>query len=336
MPVIHIPVGKNRMGKNQNKQKIRKIVRWICWVFVIQFVLINISAAFYAYRLTHFYDDPSLREPNPSRNIFSKTWRLFTGPKYPRSQVLYFPEFQYETVKLKTGNEISIEAWYSKPGSVSNGTVIMFHGIGGAKDYLLDEAEEFLNMDYNVMLVDFRGHGNSSGNTTTIGIKESEEVKLAVGYVQQRGEKRIFLWGGSMGAVVVAKAVGEYDLQVSGIILEAPFASIQSHLKARARILDFPRQPFAFFTTFWIGVERGFNGFNAQTCRYAKKINCPVLVQWGSLDAYVLKWEIDSVFHAISSADKKLVIYNDGFHESLLRRNPSKWRSEIEEFLIGK
>ena len=324
------------MEKKQNKKGFKKIIRWICWVFIIQFVLVNISAALYAYRLTHFYDDPSLREPNPSRNVFAKTWRLITGPKYVRSQIMYEPLFVYDTISLVTKKGISIDTWYSKTDSVKKGTVIMFHGIGAAKDFLLDEAEQFRLMGYDVMLVDFRGHGNSDGNATTMGVRESEEVKLAYDFITNQGEKRIFLWGGSFGAVVVAKAVGDYDLPVEGIILEAPFASIQSHLRARARILGFPREPFAFLTTFWMGIENRFNGFKAKTSRYAKKINCPVLMQWGTLDAYVQKWEIDAVFNAVASTDKKLIIYENAFHESLLRRNPSRWKAEIESFLHNK
>ena len=136
-----------------------------------------------------------------------------------------------------------------------------------------------------------------------------------------------------MGAVTVAKAIDDYQLKVSGIILESPFASIQSHLKAKARIIGFPRQPFAFLTTFWIGVERGFNGFGARTTEYVKNINCPVLLQWGSSDSYVLKSEVNSVFEAIASTDKKFVVFKNAFHESLVRRDFAMWNKEVKAFL---
>ena len=41
------------------------------------------------------------------------------------------------------------------------------------------------------MLVDFRAHGNSDGNTCTIGYDESEDVKLAYDYISNKGEKNI-------------------------------------------------------------------------------------------------------------------------------------------------
>jgi alpha-beta hydrolase superfamily lysophospholipase len=321
-----------------NKQKMAKrrlpsFIRWILWVLLVQFVLINIMAGLYAHRLTHFYNDPSLASSTISGNIFTKTWKLFTGPKQPRTYITERPVFPYDTVILTTKKGLKIEAWYSAVDSAAKGTVILFHGIIINKGRLIDEAYEFRYWGYNVMMVDFRGHGGSEGNTTTIGVRESEEVKLAYDYVTQKGGKNIVLFGTSMGAVAVAKAISDYSLQPSGVILEMPFQSLQTYLKGRARILGFPQQPFAFLTTFWVGAERGFNGYKHNTIHYAKNIKCPVLVQCGAKDAFVLLHESEAVYNAIPSVHKKLVIYETAQHESFLRNDQKKWRIEVEEFL---
>jgi uncharacterized protein len=315
------------------KRKLPSVIRWILWVLLVQFVLINIMAGFYAYRLTHFYTDPSLASSSISGNIFTKTWKLFTGPKQARAPVTERPVFSYETVILTTKKGLKIEAWYGAVDSAAKGTVILFHGVTINKGRILDEAYEFRYWGFNVMLVDFRGHGNSEGNTTTIGVRESEEVKLAYDYVIQKGEKNIFLFGTSMGAVVVAKAISDYTLQPSGVILEMPFQSLQTYLKGRARTLGFPQQPFAFLTTFWVGAERGFNGYKHNTTRYAKKIKCPVLMQCGAKDTFVLIHESKAVYNAIPDGHKKLVIYEQARHESFLRHDPAKWRMEAKKFL---
>lgn len=326
------------MEKRKFRIKIPSYVRWIGWVLLVQFLLINISAALYAYKLTHVYNDPKLRTAQSSKNIFVKTWRLFTGPRQPRSVITERPTFPYDTVILKTKKGINIDAWYSKTDSVARGTVILFHGISANKGMLLNEAYEFRYLGYNVMLVDFRAHGNSAGQTTTIGIRESEEVKLAYDYAKGIGEKNIFLWGISMGAVVVAKAIDDYELKPSGVMLEMPFGSLQSHLQGRARVMGFqgfPEKPFGFFVTWWMGIERRYNGFKHQTSLYAKKINCPVLMEWGALDNYVLKTETDKIYNAIASANKKLVRYDHAGHESFLLNDPVKWRIEAEKFLMA-
>jgi esterase/lipase len=115
-----------------------------------------------------------------------------------------------------------------------------------------------------------------------------------------------------------------------------PFASLQSHIRARARLLGFRgfgEKPFGFFVTFWIGIERGFNGFKDQTVTYVAKINCPVLMQWGAMDNTVLKYETDMIYGSIASPNKKLVIFDHAGHESLIRNDSAKWRSEVGKFL---
>ena len=332
------PLRQYLMQKKSFKRKLPSILRWVLWVLLVQFILFNISAAMYAYKLSHFYNDQSVRYSGENENIFTKTWRLFSGPKLAKSVINEFPAFPFDTVTLKTENGIFIDAWYAKTDSLYKGTVILFHGLTTNKGNVLAEAYEFRYLGYNVMLVDFRAHGNSGGNTTTIGVREAEEVKLAYDYMSQKGEKRIILWGSSLGAVAIAKAVADYTIKPAGVILEMPFASMKSHLRARARMIGFagfPEKPFGFFVTFWMGIERGFNGFKHQTTKYVQKINCPTLLQWGALDFYVLKNETDKVYNATASPAKKLVIYDHANHESFVQNDPLKWRIEVGRFLSG-
>jgi alpha-beta hydrolase superfamily lysophospholipase len=320
------------MENVKTKNKFRQFGKLVLWVLLVQFILINISASIYGYKLTHFYNSNRLKKSVSPKNIFTKTWKLFTGPRYIKSAISEIPQFAFETVMLNTRDHIPIEAWYSRVDS-AKGTIILFHGISTNKSYMLPEAYDFRWLGYNVMLVDLRAHGNSGGNYTTAGFKESEEVKLAYDYACQQGNKNIFLFGVSMGAVIVMKAISDYNIQPAGIILEMPFASLHDHLKARARTLGFPEEPFGFLVTFWAGLERGFNGFKHNTCLYAEKVNCPVLMQWGALDNYVLRGEIERVYQHIPSQKKKLVVYDHASHESLLNNEPIKWRKEVSDFL---
>jgi alpha-beta hydrolase superfamily lysophospholipase len=321
------------MSQINRRKKIRYILKWIFWVFVVQFVLVNISGILYAYKLTHFYE-PSLKPTQlQSKNIFIKTWKLFKGPKFRKTIETEFPHYPYETVQLITKKNNLIEAWHI-PADSSKATIIMIHGLGANKSSLLDEAYEFRYLGFNVMMVDLRAHGNSSGNTTTLGVRESEEVKIAYDYISKKGEQKIILYGVSLGAVVIAKAIYDYNLQPSGIILDMPFETLKKLFEGRARILGFPEEPFGVLVTFWSGIERGFNGFKHNTSRYVQKIKCPVLMQYGALDRLVTSEETNSVFKNISSPDKKLVIYKNAGHESFLRNEPELWRKEVSEFLL--
>jgi hypothetical protein len=318
------------------KQKFRRWLKWAGWVALAQFLILNISAALYAYKFTHIYEAAVTNSKPRQPNFLTKTWRLFSGPLQTRSPQGLQPVFTYDTVVLKTKNGISIDAWYATPDSAAKGTVIIFHGLLSNKGMLMPEAAEFRYLGYNILMVDFRAHGNSSGSITTMGIKEADEVKMAYDFIRSKNEGNIFIYGTSMGAVAVSRAVAQYHLQPTGLILEMPFASLQSHIRARARVQGYTGffiKPFSFLVTFWIGAERGLKSFKHQTAGYTKQIHCPVLVQWGTNDAYVLKEETEKVFNSLASHNKKLVVYEKAGHESLLQFDTPKWRSETEYFL---
>lgn len=310
-----------------------RILKWIGRVLIVQLILINISAAFHAYRFTHYYDDDKVRNQASSKGKpFLRTWRLMTGKKLPKSLIENYPVIPYDTIQLTTSKGVKLEAWYMKADS-AKGTVILFHGLSSNKGNVLNEAYEFQSMGYNTMLVDIRAHGNSEGVANSIGYKESEEVKLAYEYVSKNGEKNIVLWGMSLGAVIISKAIWQYDLRPQKIILEMPFDRLQDHLRARAKITGFPGEPFGFIVTFWTGIEQGYWGFGHKTNKYVQKISCPVLLQWGNADEYVSKNETEKIFKAIGSSEKQWVVYEGAGHEPLLGANESLWQKSVSDFL---
>ena len=99
--------------------------------------------------------------------------------------------------------------------------------------------------------------------------------------------------------------------------------------------MGFPSEPFASLITLWIGIEKGFNAFKHDNRSYAKKVNCPVLIEWGEKDRFVSKEETETIFNNLSSKNKKLVVYPDADHESFLRKDPFTWEKEVQAFLIS-
>jgi uncharacterized protein len=188
-------------------------------------------------------------------------------------------------------------------------------------------------MGYNTLLLDFRAHGNSEGNTCTIGNYETEDVKLAYEYIKTKAEKNIVLWGISMGASTITKAIHDLHLQPQKVILEMPFGTIEDAVKGRLKIMGLPAQPFATLLTFWGGAEHGFWAFSMKPQEYVKKIHCPVLLQWGKNDPRVSRSEQDILFRNTASNDKKFVLYENTGHESICKSEPVKWNAEVSAFL---
>lgn len=259
---------------------------------------------------------------------------IFFGTKYPKSVNEALPSMPYQVINLHTKDQLKLEGWYSK-APLSKGAVLLLHGHGSSKSRVLQEAEYFYSLGFNTLLLDFRAHGSSDGNVCTIGYDEAEDVKLAYDFLRKAGEKNIILWGRSLGAATITRAISEYQIAPQKIILEMSYGSLHEAVKGRIRITSIPEEPLAALLTFWGGVQQGFWAFDLDPCNYAASIACPVLLQHGSKDTRVSFAETKCIFDRLKSANKKLVVYETAQHESLYKKEPAKWEASIRSFLLN-
>jgi len=297
--------------------------------FIIIFILMNVLAAFHAYTFTHFDATTTTRNHKVFRfSIPEKAYAFLFGVDNPRPENKTKPTQPYEVVRLQSNKEI--EAWFIH-ASHPRGTVILFHGYGGEKSAMLDKADEFLQMGYNTFLVDFMGAGNSEGNQTTLGYKEGEEVKTSYDFFRKKGEQNIILFGTSMGAVAVLKALNDYHLQPKSIIIQSPFGTLYQTVSARFDLVHIPTFPMVGLLLFWGSVENGFWAFSHNPVDYAKNVTCPTLLMYGEQDIKVSRQEIDAIYKNLPQP-KVLKTFPHGGHENLLKYK-TDWENCVTTFL---
>ncbi len=339
----------------------KKTLRRIGRILLVLFVLLNIIMAFNAWKFTHFYNDPSLRGPQPT-GVWPTTRNILFGQSVPKRLNDSTPSIPFEKVILTDKDGLKLEGWSMKatnnlmkdtivkdklsvysPLTSSNdsiiytnrGTVILFHGHGSCRSAVLKEAYGFLNFGYNVFMIDFRAHGDSEGEQATVGIKEADDVRTAYQYVKDQTHQEPILWGISLGAATITRAIAQYNLHPQKVILEMPFGSLYDGVKGFMRIKHLP-QGLAPFITFWGGTLNGVWAFGHKPSEFAKQITCPVLLQWGQNDPRVTRGEIDEIFANLHTTQKKLVVYETCAHESLCAKEPTKWETNVQEFLHPK
>lgn len=316
------------MKKLTNKTFVRKI---IFRAIVPGFLLLNGVAFMHAWRFTHFPPSASERTPDPEDLHFGqKVWILLTGISNPKS-VNTAPQQVVDTVWISSRGE-QMEGWWRSVDS-ARGIVILFPGYAGRKSDLQTEAFAFQDMGYHTLMVDFPGLGGSSGHSTSVGVHESKDVQSAVQYVAQKyTDQPIYLFGFSMGAAAIIKALQENPEHVDAAIIGAPFGSLIQTVRNRFDLMGLPSFPFAELLVFWGGVQHSFWGFSHCPIEYAKQIQAPILIMHGAKDERARLPQVREIYEAIP-AKKELIIFEDLAHQSYCRSEPDRWKEAVQSFI---
>lgn len=313
--------------------------RWrrrLLFLSIFLLISINVSTYMAAYALTH------VREPGQ--------W----GLGFPKPTNIRTPEergLSYSTHRLPVDSSAWLEAWHIPAARTpSQGTVVLFPGNRSTKDrQLIGPAQSFSQLGYDSLLVDYQGVGGSSGYTTTVGMREAEDVVVVVEALPSlKLQPPVILYGVSMGsaAILRAMAVGEVqalpvgrsetiatqNFQPDTVIIELPFARLIDAVRSRLRRHHIPPFPLAELLVFWGGVQHGVNGFSHNPVEYAPTVPCPILVMHGQHDPWTSVKEVKALFQQLPYP-KQLVIASDGGHHQLIGVDRSLWETSLSRFL---
>jgi fermentation-respiration switch protein FrsA (DUF1100 family) len=136
-----------------------------------------------------------------------------------------------EDVQFRTEDGLTIRGWFlpAKSGPSSR-TLIICHGLGANRSNFLPYVQVGEALEANVLMFDFRGHGDSDGHTVTVGYWEKLDVLAAVKYLRvERPDqaRKVFALGISMGSAALIRAAAEVDPPFDGIIVDSSFPSAQ-------------------------------------------------------------------------------------------------------------
>ena len=144
---------------------------------------------------------------------------------YPYRELVETPAawgLEYEDVYLTGSDGVRVHGWYL-PYDEAEEVVLFFHGNGGNISHRGASIEIFNRLGLNVLIIDYRGYGNSEGKPGEKGFYE--DARTAWRYlIEQRGFKseQIILFGRSIGAAVATKLAVEVGPE--SVILESAFS----------------------------------------------------------------------------------------------------------------
>lgn len=158
----------------------------------------------------------------------------------------------YENVSFPSLDGITLRGWFV-PSSNPRGTVIFCHGYAGSKAPDLQYVPYFRARGYNVLLFDFRAHGESDGHRSSLVYYERQDLLGAIAYLQQRDTHQVGLMGFSMGAAV-AIATTPLSEAVRAVVADSGFAELKTILATYMQNKGTPRFIASVMSSLMIGL----------------------------------------------------------------------------------
>ncbi len=311
-----------------------KITVWVVGVCLLLLVGVNVILYNHAYHFTHFAPAGTAKTARPEQLSFGEKLSLaFTGIRNPKPVNAIRPREPFRVVHLQNERKNRLEGWYIGAKD-AKGTVVLFHGYTSTKSQLLTEAGAFRELGFNTLLMDLSGHGGSGGHVTTIGYYEAADVAAAYAYARTIDD-RVILYGVSMGAAAILRAVPAYGLQPDALVLECPFATMLQATRNRFRIMHLPEYPLAELLVFWGGWQNDYDAAGHNPADYARQVRVPTLLMYGLRDRRVIKPEVEAIYRNLRGP-KELVYFKDLEHQSYCKKEPRRWRAAVGRFLSPK
>ena len=220
----------------------------------------------------------------------------------------------FDRVHLSTSDGETLHAWWL-PAPSPRATVVYFHGNGGNLSLWADIIAAIRTRDLNVLAVDYRGYGRSTGQPSEQGLYRDVDAVLA--WLDEGVAPRdvpLIYWGRSLGVTMAAYAASRRP--PDGVVLESGFP------ESRAVLTSSP----LMWALSWL------SSYSFPTARWMREVSAPTLVLHGDRDSVVPFRAGQRLYEAIPGP-KQFVTIAGGDHNDAEAPNPLAYWAAIDTFL---
>ncbi|WCO01048.1 alpha/beta hydrolase [Psychroserpens ponticola] len=212
----------------------------------------------------------------------------------------YQYEFRYpfEELFFETAEDVSINALHFKAEN-PKGVILYFHGNAGDLSRWGIIGEHFVSLDYDVLIMDYRTYGKSTGKLSEQGFYDDAEYCYNY-LLKSYSEDDIVLYGRSLGTGVATYLASKH--QPKQLILETPYYSI----------LDVAKHRFPIFpVTALLKYEFPSNAF-------ITSVDCPITIFHGTSDTVVPYSSAQKLNSVAPKTNTSFITIDGGGHNNLI------------------
>lgn len=238
---------------------------------------------------------------------------------HPEKELLVTPKninLPYEDVHLTTTDKKTIHGWFI-PHPNATKTILFLHGNAGNISHRIDELGLLHYINMNILIIDYRGYGKSTGKLSEKGLyRDAEAAYDYLVDVKKIPQKQIICFGRSLGGVVAIRLA--LNRKLGALIISSTFTSLHELIKTL-----FSR---------WLGsIFCLANPFKMHSIKLINYVNCPLLIIHGVKDELV-PYSMAKELYEKASNPKLLYPIEKATHNDTFIVGGKKYWYMIEEF----
>ena len=216
----------------------------------------------------------------------------------------------------------------------SNRYIIISHGYTDNRFGALKYAGMYLDLGYNAVIYDLRGHGENEPDFCTYSIRESLDLNALISCVREKypSLSSLALHGESLGAASTA-AVLKYRPDVDFAVADCGFSDISNVLKNALKTANMPTF-IVDFLSLCTKIRYGYALSEMKPIDALKENDIPVLFIHGAEDAFITPDNSRRMSEATKGYSEFHTIPGAGHAESILKDRERY--AEIVKAFIGK
>ncbi len=218
----------------------------------------------------------------------------------------------------KAGHQ-TVHAWWMPAQRPDGKLILYFHGNEGNVSTSLGETALLRSLGYSVLVVDYRGYGESDGAfPSEASVYEDAEAALnALLHEWRIPSQKIFVYGHSLGAAVAIDLASRHP-ELGGLVVESGFTSIYDMAKLEPKYGIFP-----------VGL---LLNQRFESIKKVSQLHLPVLYIHGTADR-VVPYDMGVALYQQSGGEKRFVAVAGGGHDDSAAVAPAEVGAALRELI---
>lgn len=254
--------------------------------------------------------------------------------EYVRKHNLYgeYDTLEKEEILISSFDGYELHGYYH-PCRDSKRYVIITHGITDSCFGSIRYVNIYHQLGFHVITYDLRNHGRNVKTYTSMGVRESKDLRAVIAFARMRfGEEIVLgLHGESLGTATSVLALRD-DLKLAFCVADCGYSDMIKLMNYLVKKVYHVPGFFVALGNKLVKLCYGYSFDEISPEDNLKNNHTPILFVHGSEDAYIPSWMSEEMFE-LNPGYKKIEIFEGAAHAQSLASNPAKYLEMLRQFL---